>query len=82
MTSGLCNPEYYRGAFLEIRKSMEVREEGMEVEEEAALISLAEYRGITLHLHIYFFNFNNILLSMMKSVVHSSLVMVACDDWW
>jgi len=30
MTSGLCNPEYYREAFLEIRKSMEVREEGME----------------------------------------------------
>jgi len=36
MTSGLCNPKYYRGAFLEIRKSMEVREEGMEVQEEAA----------------------------------------------
>jgi len=36
MTSELCNPEYYRGAFLEIRKSMEVREEGMEVQEEAA----------------------------------------------
>jgi len=37
MTSRLCNPEYYRGTFLEIRKSMEVREEGMEVQEEAAL---------------------------------------------
>jgi len=36
MTSGLCNPEYYRGTFLEIRKSMKVREEGMEVQEEAA----------------------------------------------
>jgi len=36
MTSGLCNPEYYRGVVLEIRKSMEVREEGMEVQEEAA----------------------------------------------
>jgi len=36
MTSGLCNPEYYKGAFLEIQKSMEVREEGMEVQEEAA----------------------------------------------
>jgi len=38
MTSGLCNPEYYRGAFLEIRESMEVREEGMEVQEEAAIL--------------------------------------------
>jgi len=37
MTSGLCNPEYYRGAFLELRKYMEVREEGMEVQEEAAV---------------------------------------------
>jgi len=36
MTFGLCNPEYYRGAFLKIRKSMEVREEGMGVHEEAA----------------------------------------------
>jgi len=36
MTSGLCNPEYYRGVFLKIQKSMEVREEGMEVQEEAA----------------------------------------------
>jgi len=36
MTSGLCNLEYYRGVILEIRKSMEVREEGMEVQEEAA----------------------------------------------
>jgi len=35
MTSGLYNPKYYREAFLEIRKSMEVREEGMEVQEEA-----------------------------------------------
>jgi len=35
MTSGLCNPKYYRGVVLEIRKSMEVREEGMEVQEEA-----------------------------------------------
>jgi len=38
MTSGLCNPEYYRGVFLEIQKSMEVREEGMEVQEEAAFL--------------------------------------------
>ena len=37
MTSGLCNPEYYRGTFLEIWKSMEVREEAMEVQEEAAM---------------------------------------------
>jgi len=37
MTFGLCNPEYYRGAILEIRKSMEVREEGMEVQEESAV---------------------------------------------
>jgi len=37
MTFGLCNPEYYRRAFLEKRKSMEVREEGMEVQEEAAI---------------------------------------------
>jgi len=36
MTSELCNPEYYKGIVLEIRKSMEVREEGMEVQEEAA----------------------------------------------
>jgi len=36
MTSELCNPEYYRGAFLEIWKFMEVREKGMEVQEEAA----------------------------------------------
>jgi len=34
MTSGLCNPKYYRRAFLEIQKFMEVREEGMEVLEE------------------------------------------------
>jgi len=34
----LCNPEYYREAFLEIRKSVEVREEGMEVQEEAAFV--------------------------------------------
>jgi len=34
MTSGLCNPKYYRGAFLEIRKFMEVKEESMEVQEE------------------------------------------------
>jgi len=34
MSSGLSNPEYYRGAFLEIRKFMEVREEGMKVQEE------------------------------------------------
>jgi len=27
MTSGLCNPKYYREAFLEIRNSMEVQEE-------------------------------------------------------
>jgi len=38
MTSELCNPKYYRGAFLKIRKSMEVREEGMKVEEEAACL--------------------------------------------
>jgi len=36
MTFGLCNPGYYIGAFFKIRKSMEVREEGMEVQEEAA----------------------------------------------
>jgi len=29
----LHNPEYYIGAFLEIWKLMEVREEGMEVQE-------------------------------------------------
>jgi len=42
MTSGLCNPEYYRGAFMEIRKFMEVREEGMEVQEEAAVLQQTE----------------------------------------
>jgi len=36
MTFELCNSEYYRGLVLEIQKSMEVREEGMEVQEEAA----------------------------------------------
>jgi len=36
MISGLCNPKYYRETFLEIQKSMEVREGGMEVQEEAA----------------------------------------------
>jgi len=36
MTFRLCNPEYYIGTVLKIRKSMEVREEGMEVQEEAA----------------------------------------------
>ena len=40
MTSRLRNSEYYRGAFLEIRKFMEVREEGMEVQEEAAYFLL------------------------------------------
>ena len=40
MTSELCNPEYYRGTFLEIWKSMEVREEGMEVQEEAAYFTI------------------------------------------
>jgi len=35
MTSKLRNPKYYRGAFSKIRKFMEVREEGMEVHEEA-----------------------------------------------
>jgi len=34
MTSGLCNLEYYKGAFLEIQKVMKVREEDMEVQEE------------------------------------------------
>jgi len=34
MTFGLHNPEYYRGIFLEIRKFMKVREEGMEVQKE------------------------------------------------
>jgi len=38
MTSGLCNPEYYKGALLKIRKFMEVREEGMEVQEETVQI--------------------------------------------
>lgn len=34
MTSGLRNLEYYRGAFFEIWKFMDIREEGMEVQEE------------------------------------------------
>jgi len=34
MISELCNPEFYKRAFLKIRKFMEVREEGMEVQEE------------------------------------------------
>jgi len=41
MTSGLCNSEYYRGVVLEIQKSMEMREEGMEVQEEAAYFTLS-----------------------------------------
>jgi len=40
MTSRLRNSEYYRGAFLEIRKFMEVREEGMELLEETVLTIL------------------------------------------
>jgi len=48
MTSGLCNnPEYYRGIFLEIRKFMEMREEGMEVQEEAARPSSAKSNWAT-----------------------------------
>jgi len=42
MTSGLCNPEYYKGAFLEIRKLMEVREQVMEVQEETVLFLRSE----------------------------------------
>jgi len=45
MTSGLCNPKYYIEAFLEIRKSMEVREEGMEVQEEAACGLMSHRNG-------------------------------------
>jgi len=37
MTSGLLNTKYYRGTFFEIQKFMEVREEGMEVQEETIL---------------------------------------------
>ena len=44
MTSGLRNPKYYKGAFLEIWKLMKVKEEGMEVQEETViLIILVEY---------------------------------------
>jgi len=46
MTSGLCNPEYYRGTFLELRKYMEVREEGMEVQEEAATLALSSLSNV------------------------------------
>jgi len=42
MTSRLYNPEYYRGAFLEIQKYMEVREEGMEVQEETVCFHLTQ----------------------------------------
>jgi len=42
MTYGLCNPEYYRGTFLEIQKFMEVREEGMEVQEETVALMNSE----------------------------------------
>jgi len=54
MTSGLCNLKYYIGAFLKKRKYMEVKEEGMEVQEEAALFMLGssynrpKYNGPTL----------------------------------
>jgi len=37
MNSELRNPEYYRWAFLEIKKFMEVGEEGKEVHEETVL---------------------------------------------
>jgi len=38
MTFELCNLEYYIRTFLEIRKYMEVRKEGMEVQEEATYL--------------------------------------------
>jgi len=38
MTSELRNLEYYREAFLEIQKFMEVKEEGMEVQEETVYL--------------------------------------------
>jgi len=37
MTSRLRNSEYYRRIFLEIWKFIEVREEGMEVQEETVM---------------------------------------------
>jgi len=40
MVYGLCNPEYYKGAFLEIWKLIEVRKEGMKVQEEAVQLGL------------------------------------------
>jgi len=48
MTSRLCNPEYYREALMEIRKYMEVREEGMEVQE-----GVAQLKTYELRIHIY-----------------------------
>jgi len=51
MTSKLCNPEYYRGVVLEIRKSLEVREEGMEVQEEAAINMLFLFPPYNSHVH-------------------------------
>jgi len=38
MTSGIKNLKYYREIFLKIRKFIEVREEGMEVQEESVHI--------------------------------------------
>jgi len=40
MTSELHNPEYYKKVFLEIHKFLEVREEGMKVQEETVSIAI------------------------------------------
>jgi len=42
MNFGLCNPKYYRETFLKIQKFMEVREEGMEVQEETVHLPKVE----------------------------------------
>jgi len=46
MTSGLRNLEYYRGAFLEIQKYMEEREESLEVQEETVPPIVGGFLGL------------------------------------
>jgi len=45
MTFGLCNLKYYREVFLEIKKYMEMREEGME---EETVVDLHAFFGFEL----------------------------------
>jgi len=53
MTSELHNPKYYRGVFLEIKKYMEMREEGMEVKEETIPFFITFYSSPFLFTHFH-----------------------------